>query len=422
MKHCLIIGGGAAGLMAAINFGRNIESENYKITIIERMDNVGFKLLATGNGRCNLTNVLPVDEFINYGFGRDKFRFMKSAMYELPPPKLREFFHINNLETVITDNFHIFPASQKSADVLNVFKNLIRTNPHISTINNAKVENFLVNDSRISGVIIDGKKLYADCVIISCGGMSYPQTGSNGSIFPLLQTIGHKVVDMVPALVGLQVIDKQFTTLAGNVLKNSEVSLKHSNFKKFLPDTGELLFTQTGVSGPAILDISGKVNRLIHNGEKIVHLAINLNRDYDADFWKSLLQKTRATNGKRLVRSLLHEFFFQALVDVILNLSTISHNKKVAELNSQELASLIQNLSALDVAINNNDGFKKAIATSGGVDLTQVHGKTLASTIFSNLFFAGESLDIDGRCGGYNLTWAFASGSYAGLNAAKSIF
>ncbi len=408
MKNCLIIGGGASGLMCAYRLIENSSNDALRVTIIEHKDNLGYKLLASGNGRCNLSNILPTDEFISYGFSEKQQRFVKSAIYDFPPTAQLEFFAANGVEVVLVDDFHYFPKSQRSADVLNVFKRKIASAKNLQILYGKEVQSINVDNGIISSVMLDNQEVKCDFLVIATGGVSYAATGSNGSIFPLLKNLGLNIVDPLPALVGLQVDDCQITALAGNVLKNAEVT---SQDIPSVCDNGELLFTQTGVSGPAILDLSGKVSRLLHEGRGNIELSVNLDVDYNQEYWFGFFEEKRRSAGKKSVRNLLHEFFFLNLVDLVLEKSSVVPERKIAELNKNELNAIVANLTALKLKIVGTDGLKKAIVTVGGVDLKEVNGKTLESKKVKNLFFAGEVLDVDGRCGGYNLTWAFASGA-----------
>ena len=407
MKKCLIIGGGAAGLMCAARLAES-HSANLEISIIEHKDNIGYKLLATGNGRCNLTNILDCRNFCEYGFVGEQGRFVRGAIYDFPPVEQLEFFSAHGVEAELVDGFHYFPKSQKSADVLNVFRNIL-AQKNVQVLYNKEISRICVENGFVKGVILDNQELKCNFLVVACGGMSYPATGSNGTIFPVLEELGIEIKERVPALVGLQIAEQEVTFLAGNVLKNAEVSVKIG--KNRIYHSGELLFTQTGVSGPAILDLSGSVARLLKNGAETVEIAVNLNAEYDSNFWHDFLTQKRQSAGKKNLRNLLHEFFFLNLVDFILKKSGISLDRKIAELSRKEEEKIIENLIALKLNVVDTDGFKKAIATSGGVELKEIDRQTLEAKKNQNLFFAGEVLDVDGRCGGYNLTWAFASGA-----------
>ncbi len=406
MKKCLIIGGGAAGLMCAAKLAKS-ELPDLQITIIEQKDNIGYKLLASGNGRCNLTNILPCREFCEYGFAKSQARFVRNAIYDFSPAEQLNFFAEHGVEASLVDGFHYFPKSQKSVDILNVFREIISKN-NIQLLYNQQLKSIITENNLIKSVVLDNQVLECDFLVISCGGESYPLTGSNGKIFPILQQLGISLIDRVPALVGLQTANEAITALAGNVLPNAAVYIAS---EPKLIDRGELLFTRTGVSGPAILDLSGRVNRALHEGANKLEIVINLNCDYDRDFWHKFFADKRKNFGKKSVRNLLHEFFFLNLVDWLLAENNINFERKISELTKKEELNLVESLTNLKLEIIGNDGFKKAIATAGGVDLNEVDSKTLAAKKFNNLFFAGEVLDIDGRCGGYNLTWAFASGA-----------
>jgi len=390
----LIIGGGPAGLMAA----KYLAEQDRQCEVLEFLPSPGRKLLASGAGKCNVTNRLDAAAMIGR-FG-DQQRFVAPAIRNFPPAKLLDFLHDRGVETKLVDDFYYFPKSEKAGDILNILLD------HRYLIHcDAAVDRILSDNGQITGVIAGGKRYTAQTYLIAAGGMGYPTLGGRGTIYPLLTRIGHMVTPPVPALCGLPCAETWPKELAGMVLDYARLSLDAKTQSE-----GILLFTQDGVSGPAALDLSGKVNRRLLTNAPVT-VTVNFS-PFDAEYWRNTFINWQQTMGKKQINNLLQQHFPARLADYFAN-----GKSAAALLGAGERDAIIRRITASPLTINHAADWSKAMATAGGADLSQITAKSLQSKLCGNLFFAGEVLDIDGPCGGYNIQWALASG----LLAAQSI-
>ncbi|HCE44159.1 MAG TPA: NAD(P)/FAD-dependent oxidoreductase [Lentisphaeria bacterium] len=397
----IIVGGGPAGLMAAISASR----KSARILVLEKMDSPGRKLLATGGGRCNMTNLLPKDRLAD-SFGRHG-RFIIPALNSLDPEGLRKFFENLEVPTVCTDGFHIFPRSQKASDVLQA---LLKKAKYLGVEirSGAKVRNLLIEDSKIAGVVTDACEFRSGKVLLSTGGRSYPNLGSDGSGYALAKSAGHKIIAPVPALVELYCEEKWPGQCAGITFKNISLSLSRKDVS-----TGEFLFTHSGISGPAAMDISGRVSERLS-----MHSAVILNLNFfpgtEKNYWMVEFEKWHGHSGKKQVVNLLSEHLPKKIAAILCSLAGCPEDLESANFAKSQREKLAQFLVECPLTIKVTAGFDRAMVTKGGVSLKEVNPDTLESRITKGLYFAGEILDLDGPCGGYNLQWAFSSGHLAG--------
>ena len=405
MKTVLIIGAGPAGLTAAINAAKN----GCRVTIFEKQSRVGLKLLASGGGRCNLTNTLDVPQFAE-AFGREG-RFALKALKLFPPEKLREFFAANGVETEATDGFHVFPKSGNAGDILAVLLNLCKgLNIEIKT--SCKAEKLIIENNQLKGIQTENGRVPGDCVIIAGGGKGYPKLGGDGSAYSLAEQAGHKINTPLPALVGLRCVEEWPGRCTGISFASVTAAIGLPKYRKNICK-GELLFTHHGVSGPAIIDLAGEVSRLLTKTHE-VPLTINLFPEKTFEEWQESFKECQINSGKKQIVSILAQDLPKALANEFCVLAGIRPDMKTAELKAEARDKLCSLLNALQLKIKSTDGWDKAMLTSGGVALKKVNPDTLESRLLPNLFFAGEVLDLQGPCGGYNLQWAFASGTLVG--------
>jgi len=406
-KTVLIIGAGPAGLTAAINAAQN----GCRVIVFEQQDQVGLKLLASGGGRCNLTNTLDVPH-LAAAFGRQG-RFSMKALNLLPPEKLREFFAEKGVETEITDGFHIFPKSGSARDILSVLLNLCKDlNIEIKT--SSKVEKLILENNQLKGIQTANGKVSGDYVIIAGGGKGYPKLGGDGSAYSLAKQAGHKINTPLPALVGLRSMEQWPGRCTGISFEKVTAAIDLPKYRKNICQ-GELLFTHHGVSGPAIIDLAGDVSRLLTKTHE-VPLKINLFPEISFEEWQNLFKERQQNFGKKQISRILSQDLSKALANEFCELAGIQPDMKMAELKTEARNKLCSLLNALPLKIKSTDGWDKAMLTHGGVALKKVNPDTLESRLIKGLFFAGEVLDLQGPCGGYNLQWAFASGTLAGSN------
>ncbi|MBN2711782.1 MAG: NAD(P)/FAD-dependent oxidoreductase [Planctomycetes bacterium] len=406
-KSIVIIGAGPAGMMAAIAAGMRGESA----ILIERMGEPGMKLLATGGGRCNLTNTATIDEIAD-AFGRHG-RFMLPALHKLPPEGLREFFRQTGVETKVENDFFVFPESGNARSIRGALCELCEKY-NVETRPGVAATGLLLEDGAVRGVVTGAENILADAVIIAAGGCGYPVLGSDGSGFTLAEQAGHTVSTPSPSLVPLTTSTGWIAELAG-IAVNCGVSIDLPKHKKSV-HSGDLLFTHRGLSGPVILNLSGTVAELLgKHGE--LDLLLNLTPSVTQNDWEAMFKKWHSSCGTKALKKQLQEFIPARLVGKIISLSGAKEDLVICELSRESRLAVIEMLTRFRFTINGTEGFNKAMATRGGVRLKEVNPETLESRLVMNLYFAGEVLDLDGPCGGYNLQWAFASGRLAGESA-----
>ena len=407
MKTALIIGAGPAGLTAAIKAAQN----GCKVIVFEQQERPGLKLLASGGGRCNLTNTLDIPN-LAAAFGRQG-RFTLKALEMLPPEKLRDFFAAGGVETEITDGFHIFPKSGSARDILSVLLNLCKDlNIEIKT--SSKVEKLIIENNQLKGIQSTKGKIAGDYVVIAGGGKGYPKLGGDGGAYLLAEQAGHKVNSPMPALVGLRCVEEWPGRCTGISFEKVSATIDLPKYRKNIC-SGELLFTHHGVSGPAIIDLAGEVSRLLTKSHE-VPLEIKLFPEISFDKWQNSFKEYQRNFGKKQISNILSQCIPKALAVEFCVLADIQPDMKMAELKAEARNKLCTLLNVFTLKIKGTDGWDKAMLTHGGVALKKINPNTLESRLIKGLFFAGEVLDLQGPCGGYNLQWAFASGTLAGSN------
>jgi len=407
MKKVCVIGGGPAGMMSA---GKSAEN-GADVILVEKNNRLGVKLLITGKGRCNITNAENNPRNLTEKFGVNG-KFMFSALSRFSVEDVINFFESRGLKTKVERGARIFPDTDKSQDVLEVLKDYLIENK-VKVLLNSEVKSIIGKKKIEKIVLTNGKEIIADEYIICTGGKSYPETGSNGAIFNLLKKLGHQIVKLAPALVPIICPEKFVKDLEGLSLKNVDISIWQNNKKK-ISRFGEAIFTNVGLSGPIILDMSKEVGQILEQGA--TQLKIDFKPALTEIELDKRIQKDWQTFTNKDFKNSLDSLLPQKLIPVIIKLSNIDPNKKVNSITKEERKTLLKLLKALELNIINLDGFDKAIITTGGVKLTEVDPKTMRSKIVSNLFLAGEVLDLDGPTGGYNLQVAWSTGFVAGDN------
>jgi len=401
-KKIIVIGAGPAGLSAGISAAQGGDS----VEIYEKMPRPALKLLASGGGKCNLTNISDMDGFTN-AYGKHG-RFCLPGLKLLPPERLMSLLEERGVRTFSPDGFHIFPESNKSSDILGALL-LECERLRIRMRCDSSVEKISIEKGAVKGIFCRGFEEY-DKLVMASGGMGYPSLGGGTKGYELAKSAGHSIIPPVPALVELNLCGNTFADLSGISLQNVKLSV--TSGRSTIESSGILLFTHNGISGPAILDVSGKINRLLcekkHYEAKLSFLAAK-----NDDAWRDLFGKWRKDNGARKMTNLLTEFFPLAFARKICSIAG-AENKTAADITSGETRVLSEALAKFNVIFSRAAGFEKAMATNGGVSTKEINPDTLESRIVRGLHFAGEIIDIDGPCGGYNLQWAFSSGWLAG--------
>jgi hypothetical protein len=418
MSEVLVIGGGAAGCMAAIAAAER----GARVTLWEKNDRLGRKLAITGKGRCNVTNAAPVDELIRNISGNG--RFMYSAFSAFDNADVMNFFEGLGVPLKVERGQRVFPQSDRAADVTSALeREMRRLGVKIGYKTSAK--SLLVDGGRVVGAVsTSGKRLAADAVILACGGATYQATGSTGDGYKLAAAVGHTIIEPLPALVPLVSPDAWVSEVSGLSLRNIELSLYKSGIvgKKQLLDKlfGEMLFTHFGISGPVVLSASRKAAIFWRDnpGEEILAL-INLKPALSAEQLAARLERDFADSPKRHLHNAMEDLLPKSLILPLIRLAGLEPDRPVNTLLHRERAALTEILQALPVHLTSTRPLNEGIVTCGGVSVKEVSPKTFESKLAQGLFIVGELLDVDALTGGYNLQVAFSSGHAAGLAAAE---
>lgn len=409
----IVIGGGPAGMMSAISSAEN----GNDVTIIEKMQSLGRKLLITGKGRCNITSSLDMDEFIKNIPGNGMFLY--SAFKNYTNQDIIKLLKEEGLEVKEERGNRIFPVTDKSLDVLKCFEKKLKS-LNVNIILNTKVKEILVEDNIVKGVKTEKEIIKADKVILATGGKSYPLTGSTGDGYVMAQKLGHTVTKINPSLVPLETFDKEACkNLQGLSLKNVQIELIDKNKNKVIyEDFGEMLFTHFGVSGPTILSSSAHLVRYKNIQQLFNENKISLKIDFKPALSEEKLNDRilRDFNEEKnkMFRNSLDKLLPQKLIPIIIKISGIEANKKVNEITKIERKNLVKLLKNFEITIKGFRSIDEAIITSGGIKIKEINPKTMESKIIKGLYFAGEIIDVDAYTGGFNLQIAYSTGYTAG--------
>ena len=409
----IVIGGGPAGMMSAISSAEN----GNDVTIIEKMQSLGRKLLITGKGRCNITSSLDMDEFIKNIPGNGMFLY--SAFKNYTNQDIIKLLKEEGLEVKEERGNRIFPVTDKSLDVLKCFEKKLKS-LNVNIILNTKVKEILVEDNIVKGVKTEKEIINADKVILATGGKSYPLTGSTGDGYVMAQKLGHTVTKINPSLVPLETFDKETCkNLQGLSLKNVQIELIDKNKNKVIyEDFGEMLFTHFGVSGPTILSSSAHLVRYKNIQQLFNENKISLKIDFKPALSEEKLNDwiLRDFNEEKnkIFRNSLDKLLPQKLIPTIIKISGIDPNKKVNEITKIERKNLVKLLKNFEITIKGFRSIDEAIITSGGIKIKEINPKTMESKIIKGLYFAGEIIDVDAYTGGFNLQIAYSTGYTAG--------
>ena len=410
MKKIIVIGGGAAGIMSAIVAAQN----GAQVTLLEKTNRLGRKLSITGKGRCNLTNTADVAEVVKNLPGNGKFLF--SALKSFSPADTVNFFESLSVKTKVERGGRIFPESDDAHEVIDALtKKLALLNVEVKT--NSPVTEILAEQHKINGVLVDGKKISVDAVILATGGASYPATGSMGDGFKFARRLGHTVTEILPALVPLETEETFVKDLQGLSLKNVRVKLL-ADGKSVAEQFGEMLFTHFGVSGPIILTLSRQAAQLLHAG-KFLELEINLKPALTPEQLDARILRDFDKFKRKSIKNALIELLPAKLIPVVLDAAFIDEDKRVDEITVAERRRLVETLRGLLLTVTKTRPIDEAIVTAGGVDVKEIDPKTMRSKVVENLFVVGEVLDVDGFTGGFNLQAAWSTGFVAGTAAAQ---
>lgn len=380
-----------------------------KVAIFEANTTVGRKLLITGRGRCNLTHVGKPEEIIKAFTPFD--RFVRHCMYEFPPQKVVDFFRQRGLDSAPEEDGCVFPVTNSAADVKRILEDELK-NRDVKIYYGRRIQTITKENGLF---IIPSEKftLSAKALIIATGGVSWPQTGSTGDGYKFAAALGHKIKEPLAALVGLIAEEKFCASLAGLGLPKVMISCKINGKKNV--SYGAMIFTHHGIGGPAVFDLSRNLAGIAGNNYKV---SIDFLPDINAEELEKQLTETFAENPKRHVEMLISQFFPRALAEIICKQSEIGKTE-AGQVNRKLRKKLVDKLKSFELTIVAAQEIERATVTRGGVDIAEIDSKTMQSKIMKGLFFAGEVMNVDGPCGGYNLQFAFSSGFLAGKNAVK---
>ncbi len=410
----MVVGGGAAGMMAAITAAR----AGADVCLIERNQKVGRKLYITGKGRCNVTNHCSPEEAL--AATPRNGRFLYSAMSRTPPADVEAFFRDLGVELKVERGNRVFPASDKSADIIDaLFMELRRLGVPILQ---GRVTSLRQAEGQISGVTMEVgnsfKEMNCKAVILATGGLSYPATGSTGDGHRMAKALGHTVVEPRPSLVPLESPDSFCGRMQGLALKNVTLTVKNQKGKIQYQDQGELLFTHFGLSGPLVLSASAHMRDFEKDRYTCV---IDLKPALDEATLDARLVRELTANANRDMDNVLGALVPRLMIPVLLERAEIPANRKAHDLTKGERRRLLELFKHFTVAISGPRPIAEAIVTFGGVKVGEVDPRTMQSKKAPNLFFAGELLDVDAYTGGFNLQIAWATGRAAGESGAEFV-
>lgn len=408
MKKIAVVGGGAAGMMAALQISRMPGGEDAEVTLFERNPRLGRKLGITGKGRCNLTNECSFQDFLKNVPTNPKFLY--SAISEFSPQDTIALFEELGVPLKTERGNRVFPVSDKAADIVNALKSSLNCR-----IENRRVSGITVKDGHVSGLAAGDRQYGFDRIILATGGLSYPLTGSTGDGFRMAKELGHSITELVPSLVPMNISQKWCRELQGLSLKNTKITvLLAQSGKVVYTDFGEMMFTHFGVTGPMILSASAMLSGMQKGKYKLL---IDLKPALDEKKLDLRIVSDFSKFSNRDFENSLSELLPSKLIPVIVRLSGIPQKKKANVITKEERLRLVRLLKGLELTI---DGFRpidEAIVTKGGIDVSQINPKTMESKLVKGLFFAGEMIDVDAYTGGFNLQIAFATAFAAAKGA-----
>lgn len=406
MSKVYVIGGGAAGMIAAIAAARN----GHKVVLLEKNEKLGKKLFITGKGRCNITNACNKEEFFEQIVSNPKFLYR--AYHSFSNYDTMNFFEELGLPIKTERGNRVFPESDKSSDVIAVLKRELERQG-VDIRYRAEVDKLLVRDGSFYGVQLKNtEELLGDDVIVCTGGLSYPLTGSTGDGYQYAKALGHTITQQYPSLVPIHVKESFVKDLMGLSLKNIEIIVTAGS-KTVYRDFGELLFTHFGVSGPVILSASSYIIPYLAKQEALV-LSMDLKPALSIEQLDARILRDFEEFKNKQFKNSLERLLPNKLIDVIIRLSNIDPEKKVNSVTKEERLGLATLLKNLKLHITKLSDYGQAVVTKGGINVKEINPSTMESKQMKHVYFAGEVLDLDALTGGYNLQIAWSTGYLAG--------
>lgn len=416
MKTIIIIGAGAAGMIAALAAKSAARAGAVRVLLFDGNEKVGKKLFITGKGRCNVTNASDMKTVMENVVSNPKFLY--SAFKCFGSADIMKILEDGGCRLKIERGNRVFPVSDHSSDVINTLYKLLK-NAGVNIKLNCIIKKLLINDRKCSGVVLaNGSSISADAVIVATGGISYRLTGSSGDGYKFAAAAGHKVRELYPSLVPLVLSEHDCTRLQGLSLKNVNAAV-YKGSKRIYEGFGELLFTHFGVSGPLILSASSYIAGLVKNGN--LRLVIDLKPALDKNVLDARILRDFEKYKNKSLKNALGDLLLQSLIPVIIDRMNISPETRVNEIKKEHRHRLVNILKDFEFTITGMRGFDEAVVTKGGVSVKEVEPSSMESKLIKSLYFAGEVLDLDALTGGYNLQIAWSTGWMAGSCAAGSL-
>ena len=409
MSKVIIIGAGAAGIMAAVSATLN----GHTVSIYEKNDRIGRKLYITGKGRCNITNAANMKTIMENVVNNSKFLY--SAFKQFDNQDVVEMLENAGCPTKVERGNRVFPVSDKSSDVIKAFQKIL-SELSVEVNLKAEVNSLIIEDSICKGIKLADKSIYADAVIVATGGRSYPGTGSTGDGYRFAKKSGHKVGKLYPSLVPFTLEEKEeIKQLQGLSLKNVAVEI-YDGDKNIYKDFGEMLFTHFGISGPTLISASSYAVERIIDDKKKLRIVIDLKPALDNEKLDARLLRDFESAKNKQLKNVLPKLLPLKLIPEVLRQADLKEDIKICNITRKERLKLLYALKNLSYTIDGVRGFEEAIITKGGVDVSDINPKTMESRLITSLYFVGEVLDIDALTGGYNLQVAWSTGYVAGGN------
>ena len=410
-NKCIVVGGGASGMLAALYAARN----GARVTLLERNEKLGKKLYITGKGRCNVTNASDMEQYQRNIFRNP--RFLYAAFARLDNAGMMALVEDLGVPLKVERGNRVFPVSDKSSDIIGALRRgLEREGVEVRL--NTRVSELLMEDGCCVGATLDsGEKLYADSVILATGGLSYPSTGSTGDGHDMARSAGHTITATLPALVAIDTVESWPGTLAGLTLKNVQLSAYTTGGrkeKKLYSQMGELLFTHTGISGPLALTLSS----LLPEDLSAVRMVIDLKPALDEQTLDARLLRDFREMSRKQLGNVVDGLAPRSLAEQLVRLAGLSSTIPVNSVTAQQRGALLKVVKGIELHPRALGGFNEAIITRGGVNVKEIDPSTMQSKRVKHLYFCGELMDVDAATGGYNLQIAFSTGALAGMSAA----
>lgn len=405
-----VIGGGAAGMMAAIRAAE----KGARVAIVERNDDFGRKLLMAGGGRCNLTQAEFNDAELVKRYGRNG-KFLFSAFAAFGPKRVIGFFEARGLKTKVEKNGRVFPVTDRGRDVLEVLKSILKEN-NVNLLTESRVDAIECEDGKITKLVLKKGEITAHKYILCTGGKSYPASGSTGQGYAWAEQLGHKVIEPKAVLVPLKTREAWVENVQGVSLTDVDLSV-WANGKKMASQNGDMLFAHFGLTGPLVLNLSSRIKELFDQGE--VKVKIDLKPHLTLEQLDAVAQKDFEKNAAKRLSNCLVSLVSPKLLELIFELSGVNVKEYASRVNREDRKKIVNLIKGLELNVDELFGFDRAMVTSGGVSIKEIDSKTMRSKLIDNLYFAGEVIDVDGPTGGYNLQMCWSTGYVAGENAAS---